>query len=274
MTEFTKARTIIALLVTTVLVGRESFAAEPGSRARPGSDAPKSNAMGEVKTVLPALKPDPKVEAVLAALGDNSSAILTGLKTVGEWNKINRDHHMDTRGPSGRNYCIKAAWMPDRKRAFFCGGNHGVPHRVNDAWEFDLPSHTWVQLFAPDPNNGAGVSVAKEYEYTGKDGKLKRENAWVTRRGGPATLGHTWWGLAYHPEMRAAVWMNVAINDGAVKLMKKYNVENPYTGPPMWAFYPYEKKWKPVLSDGPWPRVHCAGAMEYVPELGGGSPGC
>jgi hypothetical protein len=259
----------IAMFLATAFVARGSVAAELEDKAPPASDASKTNTEGKVQAVLPSLEPNPKVTEVLAALGDNSSAILTGLKTVGEWNKLNRDHYMDKRGPTGRNYCIKAVWMPDRKRAFFCGGNHGVPHRVNDAWEFDLPSHTWVQLFAPDPDRGRGVTVLKEFEYTGKDGKLKRKKTYATKRGGPSHLGHTWWGLAYHPGMKAAVWMNVAIDSSAAGTLKKNKVENAYMGPPMWAFYPFEKKWKPVLSDGPWPCSPFAGAMEYVPELGG-----
>lgn len=172
MMDCTKARAGIgiAVFLAAALLARGSVVAEPVDKARPASNAPKTNTEAKVKAVLPSLEPNPKVTEVLAALGDNSSAILTGLKTVGEWNKLNRDHYMDKRGPVGRDYTIKAVWMPDRKRAFFCGGNHGAPHRVNDAWEFDLPSHTWVQLFAPDADRGRGVTVVKEFEYTGKDG--------------------------------------------------------------------------------------------------------
>jgi hypothetical protein len=49
-------------------------------------------------------------------------------------------------------------WAPERKRALYCGANHGVPHRLNDVWEFDLPSLSWVMLYAPDlPRDYAGM---------------------------------------------------------------------------------------------------------------------
>lgn len=217
----------------------------------------------------PVLAPDPKVTALVGGLGENGSCYLPPVKTLGRWNKITTDHYMDRRGPGGRDYTIRAVWMPGRKRAFFCGANHGSPHRVNDAWEYDLPSNTWVMLFAPDPNNATGVMEIKEFEYLGKGGAKETAKYVQTKRGGPTHYGHTWWGLAYDPNMKAALWMNVGIGGSAAGYMKQRGAKDCYDGPPLWAFQPYERKWRPVLTSPPRPRAIYAGAMEYVPELGG-----
>jgi hypothetical protein len=218
------------------------------------------------------LAPDPAVTAILADLADNSCAILPSLKTVGEWNEVTRSFNMETQGPRGRDYTIKAVWMPERKRAFFCGANHGSPHRLNDAWEFDLPSHTWVLLFAPDPHNAKGVMEIVEGEVRDASGKVLEKVKYVqTKRGGPTHYGHTWWGLAYDPGMRAALWMNVGIGSSATAYVEEQtgSKEGVYRGPPLWAFYPAERRWRRVLTPQPWAAIAYAGAMEYVPDLGG-----
>jgi hypothetical protein len=43
-----------------------------------------------------------------------------------------------------------------------------------------------------------------------------------------------------------------------------------YKGPPLWACFPAEGKWQPILSNPPYPKsVGLAGSLEYIPELGG-----
>jgi hypothetical protein len=222
--------------------------------------------------VEPALAPDPAVMAAIDALGDNSSCYLPPIKCVGEWNDVSRKYAMEKFGPCGRDYCLKAAWMPDRKRAFYCGANHGVPHRLNDAWEYDLPSNTWVMLFAPDPSNAEGVMEIKECDVQDRNGKVEKLKMVQTKRGGPTHYGHTWWGLTYEPEMKAALWMNAGNSWGGTEAYLKQELGTDagiYHGPPLWAFYPYEKKWKLMATAKPYPAPACAGAMEYVPELGG-----
>ena len=224
--------------------------------------------------VEPALTPDPAVTAAINALGDNASCYLPSpVKTVGEWNDVSRKWAMEKFGPGGRDYCLKAAWMSDRRRAFYCGANHGSPHRLNDAWEYDLPSNTWVMLFAPDPSNAEGAMEIRECEVRDKDGKVEKLKMVQTKRGGPTHYGHTWWGLTYEPEMKAALWMNAGGSwGGGTEAYLKQELgkdEGIYHGPPLWAFYPYEKKWKLVLTAKPYPAPAVASAMEYVPELGG-----
>lgn len=233
------------------------------------AQAQAASSAASAQTALdPALPPDPQIVATLEALGDRSSAVLAPLKVVGPINALCKEHYMDKRGPNGRDYTNKAAWMPERRRALFCGANHGSPHRVNDAWEYDLLSNTWALLFAPDPHNAAGVMEIKEGEIPGSSEKVKFVQ---TQRGGPTHYGHTWWAFCYHPQMKAGLWMNVPIGTSSGAYIEKTtgSKEGIYRGPPMWAFYPAEKQWKLVLSPGPYPRIDYAKQMEYVPDLGG-----
>jgi len=117
-----------------------------------GAAVAEENGKEERAKVTPVLAPDPAVRKILDSLGDCSSANLPPTKTMGAWNETTRLYRMQKTGPVGRDFCMKAVWAPERKRALYCGGNHGVPHRLNDCWEYDLPSNTWVMLFAPDPN--------------------------------------------------------------------------------------------------------------------------
>jgi hypothetical protein len=217
--------------------------------------------------VEPALAPDQAVLARLRGLGDNSSCVLKRARVIadGLGDFARGWHNMKKTGPTGRDYTIKMAWMPDRKRAFFCGANHQAPHRFNDAWEYDLASNTWVLLYAPDYNDCGAITDYDKRTLVLKDGWLR------TRKGGPAHPGHTWWGLTYDPEARAAIWYSPW---GGNRLWPKLGAvgakhEELYKGPPMWAFYPYQRKWKPLPSKKPWPRKKYAASLEYIPELKG-----
>ncbi|HOX05107.1 MAG TPA: hypothetical protein PK280_01800 [Planctomycetota bacterium] len=222
----------------------------------------------------PELPPDQAVLAKLAALGDNSSCVIEGTKVSEASKEALGDfakgwHNMKQTGPSSRNFTLKMVWMGDRKRAFFCGANHQAPHRFNDAWEFDLAANTWVLLYAPDYN---------DTNY--RDGKLSEEqkkalvlkDGWLcTTKGGPANPAHTWWGLTYDPEVKAAIWYCVWNKNTLGQKLQALGAteEDLYKGPPMWAFYPYEGKWKPLPSEKPWPTNRFAASLEYIPQLKG-----
>ncbi len=234
-----------------------------------GKKSPKIEppAVNKVEPVLPA---DPKVTGILNGLGENSSALLSPIKTAGEFNDVARSYNMQKSGPVSRDYCNKMVWAPDRKRALYCGANHGAPHRLNDAWEYDLPSNTWVLLFAPDANRDVSQAAIKEYEVKLADGKVAKYKVLCTRRGGPFDPCHTWWGLTYDPGMKAMLWMNTVSflrRDALRKL--GVSAKDLAPGPPLWAFYPYEKKWRRVITGKPFPGAMQGGSMEHVPELGG-----
>ncbi len=211
-----------------------------------------------------AADPKPEVVTKLAALPPNRGVRLGRADVVGEFNDTARKFDLHRTGPMGRDFTIKMCWAPDRKRAIFCGANHGVPHRLNDVWEFDLPSLTWSMLYAPDLPRG--------YTDLGKDFSDVefREGLLVTKRGGPAVIAHTWWGLTYDPERKALLFMNTWVTDQkkAVAALGG-NPADLYTGPPLWAFLPDKGKWKPMKAAKPYPVAIFGGLLEYVPELGG-----
>ena len=207
--------------------------------------------IAQEKKIDPVLKPKPAVVKAINGLGDNSACLLKDVTIIEELGDFAKGwHKMKTTGPCGRDFTIKMAWMEDRKRAFFCGANHGSPHRFNDAWEYDLPSNTWVLLYVPDYNDRGKVGEYDKKVLVIKDGWLR------TKKGGPAHPAHTWWGLTYDPKLKGAVWYcawpgyRLQAKLDAIKKTKA----DLYKGPPIWVFYPYEKKWEPMPTEKPWLR--------------------
>jgi hypothetical protein len=219
-------------------------------------------------TAAPPTPPTPTTnEAVqerLRSLRPNQAVLLGKAAVVGEFNDVARRYELDKTGPRGRDFTIKMVWAPERGRALFCGANHGVPHRLNDVWEFDLATFSWSLLYAPD-NARDYLGLGKDYsDVEFKDGVL------ITKRGGPAVIAHTWWGLTYDPEQKAILFMNTWVTNEkkAVELLGG-DPSRLYPGPPLWAFYPESRRWKMLKTEAPYPRPIFGGLLEYVPELGG-----
>lgn len=214
-------------------------------------------------TITPALEVDPAVAKKLAALKPNHGIDLGEARVVGEFNEVARRFDLHRTGPRGRDYSIKMAWAPERQRALFLGANHGQPHRLNDVWEFDLGALSWAMLYAPDnPRSYAGLGEdASDVEY--------RDGALVSHRGGPAVVGHTWWGLAYHPGIRRLLWMN-AWMPKFDKLITQVGGDptTRYKGLPLWSFDPQTAQWELMRTDGPAPQLAFAGMLEYIDSLG------
>lgn len=209
------------------------------------------------------LDADLTVLSALRGLAPNHAVDLGKARVLGEFNEVVRRFGLHRSGPRGRDYSIKMAWAPERKRALFAGANHGVPHRLNDVWEFDLGALSWVLLYPPDHARsylGLGED-ASDVEY--RDGVL------VTQRGGPAIVGHTWWGLAYHPGLRRMLWMNTWVADTA-RLVEKLggDPETRYRGLPLWSFDPVTARWELLRTTRPAPFGIFGGMLEYVDSLG------
>ena len=210
------------------------------------------------------LASDPATLAKIKALRPNQAVRLGNAAVVGDFNPVARRFKLHKTGPTRRNYSIKMVWMPERERALYLGANHAVPHRLNDVWEFDLGALTWVMLYAPDNARGYRGLGEDSSDVEFKDGIL------VTKRGGPAIIGHAWWGLTYDPVRRQALFINTWGTD-----QKKAVAElggDPgelYRGPPLWAFSPESRKWRPIKTAKPWPHTPFGGLLEYVPEYGG-----
>lgn len=214
--------------------------------------------------IEPVLAPDKATLQKIETLGPNQAALLGEARVIGDFNDTARQFNLHRTGPRGRDFSIKMVWAPERKRALFLGANHKVPHRLNDVWEFDLSALAWVLLYAPDNPRGyedLGKDIS-DVEFT--DGIL------VTKRGGPAVIAHTWWGLTYDPVHRQVLFMNTWVTNQkkAVELLGGDPALR-YFGPPLWAFSPESRQWRPIKTAKPWPKSPFAAMLEYVPELGG-----
>lgn len=189
---------------------------------------------------------------------------LGNARVVGEFNDVARDFSLDRTGPRARDFSIKMVWVPERNTALFLGANHGSPHRLNDVWEFDLDAMTWRLLYAPDnPRSYAGLGKDPS-DVVFKDGVL------MTLRGGPAVIGHTWWGLTYDTTARQVIYMNTWATDHDKAIVALGgDPEQRYKGPPLWRFDPANKAWAAIKSQPPHPRAPFAGLLEYVEPLGG-----
>jgi hypothetical protein len=214
--------------------------------------------------IEPALALNESVLSKLKQLQPNQAVLLGQAQVVGEFNDVARQFDLHKTGPRGRDFTIKMVWAPERRRALFCGANHGTPHRLNDVWEFDLTSLSWVLLYAPDnPRDYTGIG--KDYsDVEFRDGVL------ITKRGGPAVIAHTWWGLTYDQEQKQMLFMNTWVTDQKKAVQQLGGDPGQlYAGPPLWAFSPSSGQWKMLKTSEPYPRPIFGGMLEFIPELKG-----
>jgi hypothetical protein len=214
--------------------------------------------------VKPQLEAQPAVLEKTKRLKPNHAVLLGQAKVVGDFNDTARKYNLHKTGPLARDFTLKMVWAPERKRALFCGANHGVPHRLNDVWEFDLASLSWVMLYAPD--------LPRDYTGMGKDFSdvLFKDGILVTKRGGPVVIAHTWWGLNYDPVQKAMYFMNTWVTNQK-KCVEQLggDPKELYTGPPLWSFAPSSCAWTMHKTAKPSPVAPFGGMLEYIPELGG-----
>jgi hypothetical protein len=229
---------------------------------------------------------DPELVAKIAALPGRTGLKLPAARMLGKdlekWrNRFYRN------GPVGRDYCVKMAYNPGRKTAFYCGGNAGVPHKLADAWEYHLGSNTWVLLAPPevgDPRGSIGKygGIRREAETLEMVRKhvILEDGCLVTREtGGPINTAHTWDGLTYDPRVKRAFWAppGTGIKEGVlIDLYAKANnlkVEDVKAKlkPGIHNFWMYDfasNRWKRHVGSGPYPRLGYTITMTYAPDLG------
>lgn len=197
-------------------------------------------------------------------LGENEGLLLGEASVVGEFNEVARRFNLHRTGPRSRNYSLKMVWAPDRGRALFVGANHGKPHRLNDVWEFDLSSMRWILLYPPDN--------PRSYDGLGEDASdvVYQDGVLMTRRGGPAVIGHTWWGATYDPVGKRLLFMNIWLTKQteAIQQLGGDPAER-YKGPPLWAFDPATGQWQILKTALSGPGAPYGAMLEYVPDLGG-----
>ena len=216
----------------------------------------------EARAQKPLLRED--VLRRVRALTPGDAVELGHATVVGELNDTARRFGLQRTGPQARDYCRRMAWAPQRSRALYAGANHGTPHRLNDVWEFDLRSLSWILLYAPDLPRGYANLGSDASDVLFVDGELR------TRRGGPAVIGHTWSGLTWSLRHRCMLFMNTWPVD--VDAMVRSIGADPSQrdrSPPLWAFDPDTGQWSRWRTPGPWPKAAVGALLEDVPELGG-----
>ena len=202
--------------------------------------------------VEPVLRPNEQVLETIRRLKPNTWKKLPPVRTAGDltWLRKYNYERMRTQGPLGRDYSGKMVWMPDRKRAIYAGGGHNI-RPFNDVWEYDLPSNTWVCLYAPDPPLG---NVNWEQSTIIKDGVLQH------KRSGPPRLSHTFdaWNydtnrcLAFLPEsLRGAVFVSFDSVSKILALRKEELRRQWKPGPYFITFDPYQRRWQYITKNVP-----------------------
>jgi len=146
------------------------------------------------------LRADAALMKKIAELPDNTWMQLPAPNTAGDLSWLGPKSDYGRQGPRIRDYCNKMAWAPDRKLALYCGAGHNI-HLWNDVWEYDLPSNTWVCLFAADP-----AAHRKRDEAWYQDHAVYRDGVIRTPRNAPLRPAHTWWGLCYDSGRRRLVF--------------------------------------------------------------------
>jgi len=246
---------------------------------------------------LHAAEPDPTVIAQLAALKSGQSLVLPPFQVEAKGLSF---HGIDQYGPGQRDYCNKMAYAPDRRAALYAGGNHQVPHRMNDVWEFRLGANCWRLLYEPDGGNPAKHKSAylltsrtlvrdpetaltqKQRDQIAAYGVWWKENVAfenghvATKRGGPIMPAHTWDAFCYDEQSRQILWGMGANPGGQLSTWAYYadkpvaefqkQVDETYT--PMWTFDPKTKRWNHYRTDKPRAALRGMGAsMTYLPDF-------
>ena len=209
-------------------------------------------------------EPEVKIDQILRELTPGKGLLLGEARVEGNFNAVARSFALDRTGPLGRDYSVKMVWSPDRGTAWFLGANHGKPHRLNDVWEFDLASMRWRMAYAPD-NSRSYLGMGDDpTDVVYKNGILQ------TIRGGPAVIGHTWWGITYDPEAREIVFMNTWVtNQDKIIQEMGGNLEERIRSAPLWTFSHLSSSWAMLRTKPPYPKTPFGGLLEYIPELGG-----
>lgn len=255
---------------------------------------------GAPKDALP-YADDAEIVAKLNALGSGASLLLPPVKHMADGKPIPGDGR---NGPYSRDYTNKMVYAPERRTAFYAGGNHGMG-RTNDVWEYHLGSNTWHRLFAAEGGDHAKFKwtlmfasriFGKTPDYKMKDEEQKnfdeckawwkanvtlQDGQYLTKSGGPLLVGHTWDTLVYEPITKRMIhgtgtycassvfleskFSGTPANEVAAKLGKAPDGK-PYKT--MWFFDPADRKWKRYASESPLAELRgMGGSMIYVSDL-------
>ena len=239
---------------------------------------------------------DPEIVAALDALPAGGSLLLPKLRV-----ECGGDERFGFArfGPGQRDYCNKMPYAPERETALYAGGNHMVPHRMNDVWEFHLGSNTWHLLHAPDGGNAGAHKAAyfltsrtlvrdPDAELDEKQrGQIAAYREWwgehvefedghlQTKTGGPIMPAHTWDGFTYDAAAKKMLWGMGASPAGQLSTHARFTgkpvehwetkADPGYT--PMWTFDPQAKRWEHYRTAKSRAALRGMGAsMTYLPD--------
>lgn len=205
-----------------------------------------------------------EVVAALADLAPNQAVYLGDAEVVGDFNEVARRFDLDHTGPLRRDYSLKMVWAPERHQAIYLGANHGKPHRLNDVWSFDLRALEWTLLYAPD--------LPRDYRGLGEDASdvVLHDGVLMTRRGGPAIIGHGWSSVTYDAARRKVLFMNAwPANRNQIATRLKRSADEIDSSLPMWTFDPAQKSWAYLKTGTPQPPPAYGALLEFNPEGGG-----
>ncbi len=235
-------------------------------------------------------KDDSKVIAKLKGVGARTGLMLGKFKVMPA--DAGKYHSTLKNGPGVRNFCNKMVYAPDRGAAMYCGANHGVPHLLNDVWEYHLGSNTW-HMICP-PGNDYRVfrklqeRAKKDAAFREKEFSKRARKWWETcevkdgylgakKNGGPVFPRHTWDGVTYDERTKQLYW---AVLDGPF-LKSKTKWYAKYTGrdeakllaqlKPGSTMYIYDdtkKRWRLQQNEGPAPVMRgMGGTLVYLPDV-------
>jgi hypothetical protein len=175
-------------------------------------------------------KDDPKVITTIKSLKPGQIVKLPTFNILPK--DAAKYHYTFKNGPYARDYGNKIPYAPDRQTGMYCGANHGVPHRMNDVWEYHLGSNTWHLICPPGGDwtywrkLGSHVAKLRKLEKQGKlkdpqklaDAIKKSDAYWLKHaemkdgyvqdkaNGGPIQPWHTWDGITYNQKTKQLYW--------------------------------------------------------------------
>lgn len=253
--------------------------------------------VADVRSAEPIYQNDPQIVELLQGVKAGHAMVLPPVKVeCGEQKRFGIPEY----GPGQRDYCNKMPYAADRGTAIYAGGNHQVPHRMNDVWEYHLGSNTWHMLYAPDggdpsPHKGAYLltsrtlvaNPAKEltkqereeiaaYKQWWEEYVVFRDGHLTTKAGGPIMPAHTWDAFTYDPNVGRMLWGMGVSPAGQLSTLSYFTgkplaelqdqADPTYTE--MWMFDVRQTKWQQYRTDGPHAALEGMGAtMHYIPEL-------
>lgn len=253
---------------------------------------------GHAAAAEPPHRDDPAIIESLAKLDERTGLLLPAVRVECGELKL---YDMHKYGPGQRDYCNRMPYAPDRQTALYAGGNHQVPHRMNDVWEFHLGSNTWHLLYAPDGGNAGAHKAAyfltsrnlvkdpamalsddqrrqiEGYRQWWQQNVVFRDGHLETTRGGPIMPSHTWDAFTYDEKTGMLLWGMGASSAGQISTHAYYNgrpiaeIEKQEDGTytPMWMFDPAARRWSHYRTPGEHAALRGMGAtMAYLPDRG------